>query len=245
MRNFLAALQFLTLFPLSGDYCLTADRKTASAYFPLIGLLIGIVLAALDWGLGYIFPVSLRSACILAALFLMTGGLHLDGLADSADGFMSGKPKEDIFRIMKDSRSGAMAVSAVGCALIIQFAALSALPRADRVAAIVLFPAAGRAAIVLVMGLFPIALEAGSTHLFSDRPRAWLAVFSGMFLIVSGWAGAGAAGAAAAVFVLITAWLAGLYIKRKLGGYTGDTLGAVCVISEISFLLALIAAALP
>lgn len=237
IRNFLAALQFLTLFPLSSDYSLTADRRSASAYFPLIGLLIGLLLAGLDRLLGWIFPELLRSACLTVTLFILTGGLHLDGLADCADGFMSGRSKDDVLKIMKDPRSGPMGVAAVAGVLILKVAGLASLPVAQRWMGIVIFPLAGRSALTLLMGFLPYARNEGAALLFADRPRPWLAVFSGTILLAAGFMGGKSCGLWVAAFALVPCLFLGWLSRKKIGGYTGDVLGAACELTETAFIL--------
>ena len=165
VRAMLAALQFLTILPLPRDLDLgTRALGQGVWFFPVVGLLIGVAVAALDFGLGQILPQLPASALVVIALLLVSGGLHVDGLADTADGFFSSRPKERILEIMHDSRSGPMAVAAVVCVLSLKLSALASLPAQpplQRAGVIVLMALAGRCALVFQINLLPYARTEG------------------------------------------------------------------------------------
>ena len=235
--NFLAALQFLTIVPLSEDYVRKSGGIRAAVCFPVVGLLLGGILASLDWCIGALISEPLRSALTVVALLLMTGGLHMDGLADSADGVFSSKSREEILRIMKDVHSGPMASAAIASILLLKFAAVAALPPELRRAGLILLPVAGRSALTLTMGLFPYAKTEGTARFFVQAPRPALAIYGSVFLLAAGWILGSLPGLLAAALSLAVAGFLGIWLRRKIGGYTGDTLGAVCETSEFIFLL--------
>jgi adenosylcobinamide-GDP ribazoletransferase len=239
VRSLLAAFGFLTVLPLPASWRGGEPELGRSAtYFPLVGLVIGIGAAALDAGLARLVPVGVASVLVVIALLAISGGLHVDGLADTADGFLSSRPRERILEIMKDSRSGPMGVAAVVCVLALKIAALQAIPRPARIGALVLAPVAGRSAMVLVQGVLRYARSAGTGLAFSRR-KPWLGVAASLAVSVavgfflSGWVGL----AACAGCLAVTAAMAG-WSQRTIGGYTGDTLGATCEVVEIVPLLA-------
>ena len=118
MKRFLAAIQFLTILPLPRGLC--PDERALGGslpFFPVVGLGIGAAVALIDRGLGSLFPVGVTSVLAVILLIAASGGLHLDGLADTADGFFSSRPRERIFEIMRDNRTGPMEVAAIVCSV--------------------------------------------------------------------------------------------------------------------------------
>lgn len=162
MRSFLAAMQFLTIFSAPTRWR-GGERDLARSvyFFPAVGLLLGALMAALDYGLGLVFPRPLTSVFVVIALLWASGGLHIDGLADTADGFFSSRSRERMLEIMKDSRSGPMGVAAVVCVVSLKIAAVASLPTGVRWQAILLIPLAGRCSIVVMMALLPYVRSEG------------------------------------------------------------------------------------
>ena len=114
MRPLLAAIQFLTVIPFPKSF--TGGEKELARcmpFFPVVGLLIGIIIAAFDHVMGLIFPPLPANVMTVIAMTVISGGLHMDGLADTADGFFSARPRERVLEIMRDSRTGVMGVLAV------------------------------------------------------------------------------------------------------------------------------------
>ena len=128
MKQFLAAIRFLTILPLPGG-ANPGERVLGGAlpFFPVVGLLIGAVIAGADWGLGRIFPIGVTSVFTVIFLIAVSGGLHIDGLADTADGFFSARPREGILAIMKDSRTGPMGVAAIVCVVALKIALIASV----------------------------------------------------------------------------------------------------------------------
>jgi len=211
-------------------------------FFPAVGLLIGLAVAAVDYGLSYILPPAVRSVLAVCMLLWISGGLHVDGLADTADGIFSSRSKEKILEIMKDSRSGPMAVAAVSVTLLLKASVLYSLPEEMRCAALVLTPLAGRCALVIVMGLYPYLRTGGGTGTpFQEGCTGLNALWSAVFLLAAGWFVASLDGMVSGALSLVAALLAASFIYRKIKGYTGDTLGAVCEVTEVMPALSLVA----
>lgn len=238
MKAALAALQFLTILPFPRSLDL-GERAVGRGiwFFPLVGLLIGVAVAALDLGLNRILPSLPVSVISIAALVLVSGGLHVDGLADTADGFFSSRPKERILEIMKDSRSGPMAVAALICVLGLKMAALACIPPlldSWRAAAILLMALAGRCALVFQLNLLPYARSEGGLGTVFVKARSWLqAVLALAVLGGASWWLLGLAGAGVTAGTLLVSCLFALCCYRKIGGFTGDTLGAACELTEL------------
>ncbi len=255
----LLALQFLTRLPLPADPDFEPSRLRACAsYFPLAGAVIGawaalvLVLALRLW------PPLVAAALSLAATVWLTGALHEDGLADTADALGSRVSRERALDIMKDSRIGSYAAVAVGLALILRVACVAELARPARAAAwavpaLIGAHAQSRAAPVWIMGRLPYAADASRAKAAALAQRlrggtlaaalAWGVAWSVASACAAAWLGAcswghalGLAGselaAAAAATLLAQRWL-----DARLGGFTGDTLGAVQQLVEMVGLL--------
>jgi len=241
-RDLVESLRFLTRLPLPGPRAMRNPGEALAA-FPLVGLVLGLLLALLDLALSLTrLPLFTRDALIVVALVLLTGGLHLDGLMDSCDGLFGGRSPEQRLLIMRDSRAGSFGVLGAACALLLKLALLVALPGHDRGAALVIAPALGRWSLVLAAALFPPARPEGLGALFRagvTLPR--LAVAAGLSLLIAGAAG-GLAGLLAFVVAGAATWLLGRYISSKIAGLTGDTYGAICELTEVAalFVLALV-----
>ncbi|WP_457574735.1 adenosylcobinamide-GDP ribazoletransferase [Desulfolithobacter sp.] len=231
-----AAFRFLTILPLPGRLGTTEEELAGSVgSFPLIGLLLGLICAGGAWVLWLVLPSLPAAACLTLLLLALSGGLHLDGLADTADGFFSARPdRTQILAIMRDSRIGAMGVIALIMLLLLKTAALATLDRPGVLAASLLLPLVGRSAIVLMMALLPYARpEGGLGGLFytshSRRSAIWALGFAALVtLLVAGMAGLAVLGVTMGCMYLF-----GGYCRRKIGGATGDTLGAACELAEL------------
>ncbi|MBI4831219.1 MAG: adenosylcobinamide-GDP ribazoletransferase [Candidatus Lindowbacteria bacterium] len=114
VKSFIAALRFLTIAPIPARWANEAEYLSRSVpLFPIVGLLIGAAIVTADFGMNLLFPSLLANGITVVALVAVSGGLHIDGLADTADGFFSSRPRERILEIMRDSRTGPMGVVAV------------------------------------------------------------------------------------------------------------------------------------
>ncbi len=239
--TFAAALRFLTILPLPGRFG-TAEKDLTHAvpFFPLIGLLIGCI-AAPTAELLFIFLAPLPAAVLTVMLLLaFSGGLHLDGLADTADGFFSARTRERMLEIMKDSSIGAMGAIALLLVLLLKTACLASLHE-QLLPAVLLMPLAGRTAILVLMALLPYPREQGLGRLFAlyfDSIAGGAAALAGLLLCaIAAYVFAGTQGLAAiAVMLLLTLCFADL-CQRKIGGATGDTLGAACELAETAVAL--------
>ncbi len=245
LRRCVAAFRFLTILPLPGSFGDTDEDLAGSPlFFPVVGLVLGLIAGACAWVLWRLLPPPVAAVLLTIIFFSFSGALHLDGLADSADGLFSARGRERILVIMRDSRIGAMGVIALVMVLALKISSLSVLSRDEAVRAALLIPISGRCAIVVMMALLPyVRPEGGLGTLFYSRnvkPAALgglLLLFFAGFLVMGlpGLIIAGAAMAAVAFFAL--------FCRLKIGGATGDTLGASCELAEVFIVLALAALA--
>ena len=245
LSSLLTAMRTLTVLPLPGRDA--AALASALPWFPLVGFIIsaavGLVFEAvlrwLHWPLG---------AAVLAVLtsVLLTGGLHLDGLADAVDGWRGGRTRERRLEIMKDSRIGAMGAIALVIMLLLQFAALARLAEQPGVA-LLLLPLAfilSRFALVQLAVSLPYArAEGGTAELFVQGARGWHFIAALLLAAVLCGALAGAVGLLAVMVAVLLALPLRGWMRRHFGGVTGDLLGCGCVVVETALLLLLAALA--
>ncbi|NQT21373.1 MAG: adenosylcobinamide-GDP ribazoletransferase [Planctomycetes bacterium] len=234
MKTFLAALRFLTVVPLPGKWgTAEEDLGRSVVFFPAVGLLAGAAAAALACGLLALLPQAPASALIVIGLVAVSGGLHLDGLSDTADGFFSSRPRKRILEIMKDSHIGAMGVIAIVSVMLLKVAALASMPAEHVWRAVFMMPIAGRCALVITIGLLPYARPEGGLAAIFYRKRSGLDILrASLLLCVAGWFIAGVEGLAAGAGSIFVTLAFAAYTYRKTGGATGDTLGAACEIVE-------------
>jgi len=232
MKPLAAALGFLSVFPLPASRQVQAALARSLPYFPVVGLVFGVTAAALAAALSVLLPPAPASVLLVIALALLSGGLHVDGLADTADGFFSSRPKERILEIMRDSRTGAMGTAAVASVLLLKCAAVASLPPQWFIPAAFLMPLAGRCSLLLAMIWLPYARPGGGLATVFGSARPWHAVWAAALLGSSSWFVAGGRGLAATVLVIIATAMLSRWSWRKIRGYTGDTLGATCEIVE-------------
>ena len=245
MRAFFAALTFLT--PVRAPQAWTGGERGlrgAAPFFPIIGVLIGGVAAAVSFWVDHILPALPATVIVVLWLVGSSAGLHMDWLADTADGLLSSRPRERVLEIMRDSHIGTMGVLAIAGVLLLKIALLAYMRGPERWHLVLLAPIAGRCALLLVMALFPYARkEGGLGTIFAvgGRKAALLAVWAVVVLFAAGWLCASYRGLAMAGASLAGSLLLGWYVQRRIGGYTGDTLGATSELIEVlPFLVAAI-----
>jgi adenosylcobinamide-GDP ribazoletransferase len=234
MTRFWQALGFLTVLPVPGSaHRKDTDLGRCVVFFPVIAVIIGLAAFIAAEALASVFPVTVTAALCVALLVAASGALHMDGLADTADGFLSSRPRERILEIMKDSHIGVMGVTAVTCVLVIKTLSLASLEADGLATAAFLMPVAGRCGLVVGMSLLgPARPEEGLGKTFLEGRKAWEAIAASLLLIGLGVLVKGYRGLAAALAALAVVWLFSFWCKLKIGGATGDTLGASCELGE-------------
>ena len=235
MNALIACLQFITAVPLGKPR--PFDPKGIVSCFPLAGLVIGFALALFDLAATALWPPLVAAALDAALLAAVTGALHLDGLADTADGLYGGREHAKALAIMKDSRVGAMGLVAVCLALLIKTAAIGHIDH-DRFLALMIVPAYARSAMMFGMRFLPYARgKEGTGSAFFETPLTLLDFrYLTLPLLLSlflEWRGL----LLTLFFVVGTAALIGFY-RLRLNGITGDLLGAMTEILETFLFLA-------
>jgi len=241
VRSLGLALRYLTIAPIpAGAHVEPTTLGRAAPWFPVIGLAIGLVVAGTAHVLDALFPPLLDALLTVTVWKLLTGGLHLDGLSDCLDGLV-GCDAGDRLRIMHDSRIGAFGVIGLILFLLIEVAAVSELLGSLRWRTLIAAPALARALPPLAGWIFPAARPLGQGAMFRAELRparmlgalALAAVIAVTLLDAIGLVAFGLAVAA----TMALGWFA----TRRLGGVTGDVLGAMIEIGELICLLTLVA----
>lgn len=233
----LLALEFLTVIRLRRPPLSDAQQVArALLWYPLVGLLLGLALAGGDRLLLPHLAAGPEAALLLLALEGVTGFLHLDGLADSADGLLGLHERSRRLEIMHDSRAGAFGVAAIGFYLLIAWSALAALSGPGRSAALIATPLCARSALVVV-GLFPNARPGGLADGFPVAARGWYGALALLSAVVAGLIVLGGGGLALLSVALVAALATGAFALRRIGGVTGDVFGAGCQVAQASVLV--------
>ncbi|UIN52849.1 adenosylcobinamide-GDP ribazoletransferase [Pseudomonas kribbensis] len=234
------ALQFLSSLPIRLPGMPTPEQLGRSLlFYPLVGLLFGVILWALNLALAGA-PLLLHAALLLTVWVLLSGALHLDGLADSADAWLGGfGDRERTLTIMKDPRSGPIAVVTLVLVLLLKFAALLALIEQKQGMTLIFVPLIGRAALLGLFLTTAYVRAGGLGQALADhlpRKTGWqvLALSAAACVVIAGLNAVVALLLAVVVFI----WLRHLMVRR-LGGTTGDTAGALLELLEMSVLVGL------
>jgi adenosylcobinamide-GDP ribazoletransferase len=238
MKSFLIALQFLSRLQVARQTVWTEEDFGRSVlYYPLVGLIIGIFLAVVCGLCSLFLSGFCLAAVVIAAWFFITGGLHADGYMDTADGIFSGRRREQMLDIMKDSRVGANGVMAFFWLALLKICFLTEIPAAAVLPALVGIPAAARFGTLISILEFPYARKEGLGKAFVQYAPSYTmkagfvlallpAVYGGfLYITLLGLA-------------MLVSLGSNRYIEHVLGGVTGDTYGAVCEWNEMVLLAA-------
>ena len=251
LRLFLIALQFMTRVPVPRWVGFEAERLNRSArHFAGVGMLVGVFGAGVLWLASRWWPMPVAVGLSMAATLWLTGAFHEDGFADTCDGLGGAVSRERALEIMKDSRIGAYGAIGIAMMLGLKAATLATLPLATALPALVLGHTASRAAATALMLLLPYAGDAAHAKAkpLAQQVGAAEGVGAALWLgLVSlGLWGLGVIAAPGLGIALVSATLAAMacarWLRHRLGGFTGDTLGATQQIAEVALLLGVSAA---
>lgn len=242
IRSLLHAFQFLTCIPVPLRSAASArEQGRAVLFYPLVGLVIGLMLALILYGLGGL-PAAFRAALTLAAWALITGVLHLDGLADTADACLGGfGDRERTLTIMKDPRSGPAAIAAVVLLLLIKYAALLAVIATDSLWPLVItIPVLARTLVVALFVSTPYVRQEGIGSVTTANMARIPAIVVITIIFVAMPILFRINGALLLVAMLTTGFFLRGWMLRRIGGTTGDTAGALIELTEAAGISALV-----
>ena len=236
IRSLRAAVSFLTVLPVANADGSPGERL-GRAYFPAIGAVVGFAAWLVFALMSALTSPLLGAACAVGALCLLTGAIHLDGLADTADGMFNRGDLARRLEVMRDPRLGSYGVTAIAVALIVSVAAITSMSTARALAALVIGDALSRLATLYVISFVPYVRASGlGVAVWDARHRVTdLVIGSGVAAIVCllDWR---RALVAVVVVALITVVLAAM-ARRRLGGATGDICGAAAELSQLGVLI--------
>lgn len=242
MKGFLIALQFLTSIPIRVRGKIS-DRELARSilYFPLVGLLLGGVLALIYLLLRAFLPHLVVCCLLIVSEILFTKALHLDGLADTIDGLSASKDREEVLAIMRQGRVGAFGVVGLVMIILAKLTLLYSLPSPYILGALILMATYGRWSLVFSAYFYPYARKKGGigrpfVNLIEPKELIVATIITfGVSLIFARWA-------TAILFLISIAGLVALnsFLKKRIGGVTGDTLGAGCELVEVITLMVMV-----
>jgi adenosylcobinamide-GDP ribazoletransferase len=235
MKKLISAIQFLTILP--AGKVRKFDPKGMIPFFPVVGIILGLMLAIFDSLALKLWPEQVVAVLDVIFLVVLTGSFHLDGLGDTADGLFGHRPKEKALAIMKDSRIGVMGLVAIVCGLAIKWCGIMGLD-AHRSLLILIIPAYARGGIIFGIKFLKYGRpEGGTGHAFFGETLK-LSAFWGLLIpltisIFLGWTGFLWLNF---VFVIIIVSIL-LYYNRRIGCITGDMMGAMTEVLESALFL--------
>ncbi len=242
VKNFITALQFLTIFTVSKKHTAEeGDLAKSMVYFPVIGFLIGLILVYADkFFTVAALPQTIGNLFLLALAVLATRALHIDGLADTCDGIMGGKDHGSRLAIMKDSRLGTAGALSIMFVVFLKYLCLNNLYNSEKVAALLTAPMLGRWSQTLMVFKANYGREDGMGKVFVGHLRASgliaasvIAVSLTSFVIIREDARSAFLALALISGVLVLTYFGKRYLVKKLGGVTGDAIGAMSELNEV------------
>ncbi|SCY94715.1 adenosylcobinamide-GDP ribazoletransferase [Alkaliphilus peptidifermentans] len=238
MKRFIGILQFLSRITVIKELPYDDEFKKGIIFFPVVGFILGLLLLFIFRLSNILLPYQVVIILTLGSYVILTGGLHLDGLGDTFDGLYSNRPKDQILEIMRDSRLGTNGVLAILFIIFIKVFGLMNLRSWDIYGALVMMPVFGR--LSLVFGCFnsQYPREKGLGNIFigkvNNKEVFISIIITLLFTILQ----------PISIFYIPILWVITIFFKRhcsnKIGGMTGDTLGALCELVEVAYILYLL-----
>jgi len=250
VNRFLAALQFLTIISIPWRREAKVEEVGRSTgYFPVIGLIIGLILAGLNglnWLLGLFLPSDLFlpsavvNVLLIVAMVVISGALHLDGFVDTCDGIAGHKTVEDRWKVMRDSRVGGFGIVGVVLLLLLKYVSLNSIPGPLMMMTLVLMPVLSRWAMVYAIFTYPYAKPSGLGKAFKQG-TSWPRFTMATIITVVVVAILALRFSLALLFLMFVIWIITVvmaaYLKSKFSGLTGDNYGAINEVAEVAVLI--------
>jgi len=234
--GFYAALLFLTRIPLPQIRLDENKIALSLPFFPLAGAVIGGILTLIYIVGQKILPEQVVAGIIVVMSIIITGGMHLDGFADTMDGLFCFGDREKKLTVMKDSRTGAYGVIGLIIVILLKYLLISSFSKAYFISALICFPIISRWMMTFAIVFYPYARENGLGKAFAGQKLAAF-IFAGIITILINYITAGLEGLIVVLGVFVAGFLFIQYLLRQLGGMTGDTYGALNEFCEIVALL--------
>lgn len=250
VRNFITALQFLTIFPASRKHQFEeGDLAKSMVYFPVVGFLIGLLLVNVDKVFALVvLPQTIANLLLVALSVLITRAIHIDGLADTLDGIMGGNDADSRLAIMKDSRLGTAGALGIFFVLLVKYLCLNNLFNSEKVAVLLTAPMLARWSQTIMVFKANYGREDGTGKAFVGHLRTsgltattLVAVCLTAFVIVQEDARTSILVLSTLIGVALLTLLGKRYLVHKLGGVTGDAIGAISELNEMLVFLLFVA----
>jgi adenosylcobinamide-GDP ribazoletransferase len=233
MKRFLIALQFLTIIPIKiNSEVEDKDLGASLIYFPMVGALIGLLLALCTLVFGFL-PRLVIVALVIIVSIIVTGVIHIDGLADTCDGLFSFKSKEKMLEVMRDSRIGAMGMTAIACVLLFKFTLLFSLPIGILGKSLILMIAFSRWAQVVACYSSKYARNEGRAKYYIEYAGGREVIGATLFTLTLFFVLMQLKGIVLFFLSMLPIFLFINFVKSKIGGMTGDTIGATSELAEV------------
>ena len=221
------------------------DLARSTDYFPVVGVIIGLILAGLNWLLGLLLPSAVVNVLLIVSLAAISGALHLDGFVDTCDGIAGHKTPEERWQVMRDSRAGSFGIVGVCCLLLVKYISLNNVPETLLMATLVLMPVVSRWAMVYAIFFYPYAKPSGLGKAFKQGAGWRMFAIATVITLVVAIVLARLANVTyfylAGLAIMLAIWvivvIMAAYLKRKFAGLTGDTYGAINEAAEVCVLL--------
>ncbi|NLD49516.1 MAG: adenosylcobinamide-GDP ribazoletransferase, partial [Clostridiaceae bacterium] len=238
IKRLILMIQFLTIIPLPAKFdAREEDYGKGLAFAPFAGLILGGIMMLLYSLLEAFFPDTVLGVIILVIYIVLTGGLHFDGLGDTFDGLFSNRSKEKMLEIMRDSRVGTNAVLAIISVFALDTVLLASIDTDWIKSALILMPVAGRMGSLLGAGISVYARNNGLGKSFIDYCGIKEIIIGAVIHLTVFYLVLGYIGLITGILTILSAFLTVRLLTAKLGGATGDILGAVCELNQTAFLV--------
>lgn len=240
-KAFILTIQFLTRLPVNIRVDIEKDTQAkGTLFFPFVGLIIGAISGGAFYLVSYINMDAAALAGVIA-MVIVTGGLHIDGLSDTADGFFSSRSRERVLEIMKDSRVGSFGVIAIVLDLLSKYVLIKGFTPGHGIIAIILACGCARAAVITIMTIGKTARPGGMGDAYTSSDTKKYVITGLVLFIIVGFIIARFQFVITFIIVIAFALLIMKYSYKVIGGLTGDVYGACSEISEIVGLLTFLA----
>jgi len=203
----------------------------------VVGIIIGLILAGLNWLLGLLLPSVVVNVLLIVSLVVISGALHLDGFVDTCDGIAGHKTVEERWRVMRDSRVGGFGIVGICCLLLVKYISLNSVPETSLMVTLVLMPVVSRWAMVYAIFAYPYAKPSGLGKVFKQGASWQRLTIATLIALAVAVVLARLAGLVImfGIWVIVIAMAA--YLKRKFSGLTGDNYGAINEVTEVCVLV--------
>jgi adenosylcobinamide-GDP ribazoletransferase len=234
LNNLFLALQFLTIVPLKVKDADAKKMGLSLLYFPAVGLLLGLLLVFLDHILVFLgFQPWAIGIFLVVSLIIVTGGIHLDGLADTVDALAGGGDRERILQIMRDPHIGTMGVLGLISVLLLKIAFLISLDAYVLLVSLPVMCVLSRWSMVFLMFIFPYARQEGKAKVFMQERSTGVFISAFIIALLCVVLFMGLKGMFVFAVVAVCAYGLGNFISRRIGGITGDTIGGISEVLEV------------